>query len=141
MEIFTDGLRFKQIAVGAHHNLLLSEEGDLYGFGARMNGQIDGINYDGREEQCSILPISFPESVGKAKIKSIDARSLKSQMTTVDGQVWFWGGYFYDGRSLKSKDLKQLIDGFNLLNEEAGIPKDATILSYGMGFAHDTVLL
>jgi alpha-tubulin suppressor-like RCC1 family protein len=50
VEIFTDGLRFKQIAVGAHHNLLLSEDGELYGFGARMNGQLDGINYDGREE-------------------------------------------------------------------------------------------
>ena len=28
--------------------LLLNEEGDLFGFGARMNGQMDGVSYEGR---------------------------------------------------------------------------------------------
>jgi len=37
--------------------------------------------------------------------------------------------------------LKQNIEGFNLLNEEEGIPKDLPIISYGMGFAHDTVMV
>ena len=38
------------MAAGWHHNLLLADDGKLYGFGARMNGQLDGKNYDGREE-------------------------------------------------------------------------------------------
>ena len=38
IEVFTDGLKIKDIEVGWHHNLLLSECGELYGFGARMNG-------------------------------------------------------------------------------------------------------
>jgi hypothetical protein len=27
------------------------------------------------------------------------------------------------------------------LNEEEGIPKDKTLVDYGLGFAHDTVLI
>ena len=60
---------------------------------------------------------------------------------TEDGQVWFWGGYFYDGTSGRAIDLKQNIVGFNLLNEEEGVPKDKKILSYGMGFTHDTIMV
>ncbi len=38
VEVYTDGMKIKEISAGWHHNLLLSEEGKLYGFGARMNG-------------------------------------------------------------------------------------------------------
>ena len=75
IEIFTDGIKIKDISVGSHHTLILDEEGKLYGFGARMNGQIDGVNYDGRQEQCSIVEINLP---GDPKIKSIEASSLRS---------------------------------------------------------------
>jgi alpha-tubulin suppressor-like RCC1 family protein len=37
-EVFTDGLKIKDISVGWHHNLLLGEDGILYGFGARKHG-------------------------------------------------------------------------------------------------------
>lgn len=49
--------------------------------------------------------------------------------------MWFWGGYFYN------KYQKLCIEGFNLLNEEEGLPKDKRIVEFGMGFAHDTVLI
>ena len=54
---------------------------------------------------------------------------------TEDGQVWFWGGFFYD------KYQKMAIEGFNLLNEEKGLPKDKKIINFGMGFAHDAVMV
>jgi alpha-tubulin suppressor-like RCC1 family protein len=38
IEVFTDNLKIKQIASGWHHNLMLGEDGNLYGFGARLNG-------------------------------------------------------------------------------------------------------
>lgn len=50
VEVFTDNLKIKDISVGWHHTLILSEDNRLYGFGARKNGQIDGTNYEGREE-------------------------------------------------------------------------------------------
>lgn len=50
-EVYTEGLNIKQIACGNHHNLVLDDEGRMYGFGSRVRGQIDGINDDGREEQ------------------------------------------------------------------------------------------
>jgi hypothetical protein len=49
--------------------------------------------------------------------------------------VWFWGGYFYNNYE------KLCIEGFNLLNEEEGLPNDKKIIDFGMGFAHDTVLI
>jgi hypothetical protein len=37
--------------------------------------------------------------------------------------------------------MKQCIDGFNLLNEEEGLPPGAPIIQYGMGFGHDIVIV
>eukprot|EP00350_Pseudokeronopsis_sp_OXSARD2_P003350 CAMPEP_0170565002 /NCGR_PEP_ID=MMETSP0211-20121228/76157_1 /TAXON_ID=311385 /ORGANISM="Pseudokeronopsis sp., Strain OXSARD2" /LENGTH=185 /DNA_ID=CAMNT_0010885221 /DNA_START=70 /DNA_END=625 /DNA_ORIENTATION=+ len=59
-EVFTDGLKLTDMSIGQHHNLLMDEEGKLYGFGARLNGQMDGTNHTGREEQCSIMEIPVP---------------------------------------------------------------------------------
>jgi hypothetical protein len=54
--------------------LVLGEDDRLYGFGTRLNGQLDGTSYDGREEQCSIMEIKFPESMGASpKIKKFKA--------------------------------------------------------------------
>ena len=40
------------------------------------------------------------------------------------GEIFYWGGfYFGTGRRL-------LIDGFNLQNEEEGIPKDEKIIDF-----------
>jgi len=33
------------------------------------------------------------------------------------------------------------IDGFNLLNEEVGLPQGKQIAAHGMGFCHDAVLI
>jgi hypothetical protein len=50
------------------------------------------------------------------------------------GQVWYWGGYtFRDNKKL-------LIDGYNLLQEDIGIPKDKP-LTFGMGYLHDIVMV
>ena len=59
---------------------MLGRDGRLYGFGARMNGQIDGINGGTRQEQCSFFEIELPNGVGKEgqKIVEIDAKNLKS---------------------------------------------------------------
>lgn len=54
---------------------------------------------------------------------------------TDDNQVWFWGGYFYQ------EYHKYCIEGFNLLNEEKGIPQGKNIAEFGMGFSHDTVMV
>lgn len=48
IEVFTDGLRIKDISTGQHHNLLLAEDGQLFGFGARLHGQMNGVPNEGR---------------------------------------------------------------------------------------------
>mmetsp|Transcript_6257 Transcript_6257/g.5621 ORF Transcript_6257/g.5621 Transcript_6257/m.5621 type:complete len:134 (+) Transcript_6257:582-983(+) len=122
------------MSIGQHHNLLMDEEGKLYGFGARLNGQMDGTNHTGREEQCSIMEIPVPIPQGR-KIVKFKASNLRSYAFLDDNQVWFWGGYLYQNHK------RLFIDGFNLLNEEVGIPQDRKIEEFGMGFAHDTVMV
>ena len=59
---------------------------------------------------------------------------MRCQIVKENGEFWFWGGYFFKGHN------KVYIDGFNLLNEEEGIP-DKPIIQHGMGFGHDCVLI
>ena len=74
IEVYTDGLKVKEISSGWHHNLLLGEDGNLYGFGARLNGQFDGKSFSGREEQCSISMICLPDhDTNRSPIKSFKA--------------------------------------------------------------------
>ena len=92
------------------------------------------------------MPIKLPNGISGSqsspgsKIVSIDASNLRSMVKTADGQVWHWGGYFYDGTK-GNWSVKSNRAGFKLLNEEEGIPKGAKIASYGMGFAHDVVMV
>ena len=48
--------------------------------------------------------------------------------------MWLWGGYYYEGKN------RVLIDDFNLLNEEEGLPSHLKIVDYHMGFGHDVVM-
>ena len=107
IDVFTDGLKILDIAAGWHHNILLAADGNVYGFGARLNGQMDGKSMDGREEQCSIMQIPVPES--DSPIIGIKAQNLRSQIVRENGELWFWGGYFYQGHE------KLYISDFNLL--------------------------
>ena len=122
IEIFLDGIEIAKIVTGAHHTLILGRDGKLYGFGARKNGQLDGVNDGPIKEQCAIREIELPNGVGGEgqRIVDIKASNVRSQLTTEDGQVWFWGGFFYDCRDYFA--LKQRIEGYNLLNEEEGLP-------------------
>ena len=65
---------------------------------------------------------------------------MRSQAQLDNGEFWFWGGYIYQNYE------KACIKGFNLLNEEEGLSSlrsghEKAIVSHGMGFTHDTVLV
>ena len=66
---------------------------------------------------------------------SFQASNLRSQLVRENGEIWFWGGYFYRGTE------KCFIVDYNLLNEEEGLPNDKKILQHEMGFGHDTVMV
>ena len=60
---------------------------------------------------------------------------MRCQLERENGERWFWGGFFYKGVE------KLYIDGFNLLNEEKGIPEGKAIVQHEMGFCHDSILI
>ena len=66
-----------------------------------------------------ILP---DHDTNRSPIVSIKASNLRSQLVRENGEIWFWGGYFYKNYE------KHFISEFNLLNEEDGIPKDKKII-------------
>jgi len=94
---------------------------------------MNGRSQDGREEQCSIVEIPLPES--SSPIVEVHAQNLRSHIKRANGEIWFWGGFFYEGHH-----KLQIVD-FNLLQEEPGLPEGKNIVHFGMGFAHDTVLV
>ncbi len=57
---------------------------------------------------------------------------------TESGELWYWGGLFF------RKAKRNLIEGFNLLNEEKEFKEllegDERIIDMGLGFAHDLVM-
>lgn len=78
------------------------------------------------------MPIPLPES--SSPIVSMQAQNLRSSITRENGEIWYWGGYFYEGYE------KLQIINFNLLQEDEGMP-DKPVVKLGLGFAHDTVLV
>lgn len=87
------------------------------------------------------MQIRLPgDSSSQRSILDIQASGIRSQARLDNGESWYWGGYFY-------KDFeKASIYGFNLLNEEDGLSSvlsgsNKMIVSHGMGFAHDAVLV
>ncbi|CAI2368911.1 unnamed protein product [Moneuplotes crassus] len=128
-EIFLDGMKIKQIEVGNHHSMLLNDEGRLFVFGSNLVGQVTSKHSTGIVNY--LHEISLPSD---SKIERIKASNLRSCAFLENGEVWFWGGFFY-------REKKRLvIDDFNLLNEEEGIPSDVKIADYHMGFGHDVVM-
>ena len=129
--INTDGIEIVKIDWGNHHSLVLDSEGNLYGFGSKLWGQIDGELDSIRREQCNLVQIKLPSD---SKVVDFKANNVKSCAFLENGEVWFWGGFFYRSNN------RARIDGFNLLNEEDGIPNDHRIVDYCMGFGHETVM-
>ena len=97
IEINHDGIKIKQISVGNHHSLVLDHEGKIYAFGSRSKGQIDGEFDDGREEQCGLKEIILPSS---SKWVKVQANNVRSWAYLENGEIWFWGGYFYVSNNL-----------------------------------------
>jgi alpha-tubulin suppressor-like RCC1 family protein len=140
--LMLDGLKVKQIASGFHHNLVLSEEGKIYGFGSDAVGQIRARNNSEHQGFLSIhttgkdVPMTEIKLPTDAKWVKVMANNVRSCAMMDNGEVWFWGGYFYANERRK----KLFIDDYNLLNEEKGISDNWNIVDYQMGFAHDVIM-
>jgi len=85
-------LKIKEIKVGDNHNLMLTENGDLYGNGDNSAGQIDGdldrfIEYD-----CTPKKIELPST---SKIMKLFAKNNRSAAILENGMAFYWGGYCY----------------------------------------------
>jgi len=54
---------------------------------------------------------------------------------TNSGEIWYWGGFAYD------KYTRLVIEGFNKLSEDDGLPKGKKFADMGLGFASDIVVV
>ena len=121
----------KMIACGTKHSLVLGESGVVYGFGAKMHGQIDG-HRDGYEiEQGAALPIEIPS---QSRVKRIYAAFDRSAAIMENGEVWVWGGLDY--RYLEGEFYEEM----TLVNPLLPKKKDADIEDVGLGYMHTLLM-
>ncbi len=85
-------LKIKEIKVGDNHNLMLSENGDLYGNGDNSAGQVDGDLDKFIEYDCTPKKIELPY---KSKIIKFYAKNNRSAAILENGLAYFWGGFCY----------------------------------------------
>ncbi|MEM7011445.1 MAG: Calx-beta domain-containing protein, partial [Verrucomicrobiota bacterium] len=77
-----------RIVAGADHNLLLTADGQVYGWGRSDSGQIGVVPADGSVAN-RIAPLR--------DVVNITAGGNTSLAVTRDGRVWQWGASFWDG--------------------------------------------
>ena len=120
-----------KIACGTKHSLALGKSGVLYGFGCKINGQLDGFREGIDQEQSSPLPVILPSN---SKIKEIYAAFDRSAVLMENGEIWTWGGRDYrylDGDYYEKMTLiNPLIPNF----------KHEEITDIALGYMHTLVM-
>jgi len=91
------GRRFVAVAAGSSHSLALTEEGELYGWGAGV------ANGHGRDEPT---PQRVAALIGQ-RVKQVDAGGSASCAVTEKGELYTWGGNEF-GQLGHGDDLAQL---------------------------------
>ena len=88
----------KQISAGGSHSLALTEDGEVYSFGANSFGQLglgDG-GYSYHDEYDRTTPTLIDSFFfNNKKIKQVSAGSSSSFALTEDGEVYAWGRNYY----------------------------------------------
>lgn len=73
----------------------------------------------------------MPES--SSPVVEIGASNSRSYLRRENGEYWYWGGFFY------GTGAQEIISGFHLLQEDAGL-EGKEICGFQMGFAHCVVM-
>ena len=118
------------VVSGTKHTLALGQSGQLYGFGYRMHGQIDGYRGGIYQEQCSPTPIKIPS---QHKVKKVFAGFDRSAVILENGEVWVWGGD--DFRYLDGEYYEKM----TLINNDLPNPLDQ-VEEVALGFMHTLVM-
>lgn len=119
-----------KVCCGTKHTLALGESGTLYGFGAKMYGQLDGFRDGVDHEQAAALPIKLLSS---SKVVKIFAGFEKSGVILKNGETWIWGGM--DLRYLEG----EFFDEMTLVNPLIPKSKDTDIVDIGLGYMHTLI--
>ncbi|XP_066932881.1 E3 ISG15--protein ligase HERC5-like [Clytia hemisphaerica] len=92
-------LRFVQVAAGGWHSLVLSDSGDIYGWGWNESGQV-GIHSDHNTNNRTLTKEDIPKLIFSPTLldtpldvtfQTISTGSRHSAGITTDGSVYFWG--------------------------------------------------
>lgn len=126
--------KIKKLALGFYHTLALTENGELWAWGANGEGQL-GI---GSREAFVAEPRRVLSGI---EIKDIDASLNYSLAVASDGRVWAWGsnynGQLGDGTFEKRTVPAEVIGVSNVLQVAAGyrfavaLKDDGTLWAWG----------
>jgi alpha-tubulin suppressor-like RCC1 family protein len=84
---FPENTRFIKIAAGARHSLAIDSNGNVWAWGANLNGQLgNGTNID----SFGPTRVTFPD--GTPRIVTIAAGGHHSLALDANNNLWAWGG-------------------------------------------------
>ena len=83
--LIMEGVKFKDVSLGASHSGAITKDGRLYMWGDNTWGQLgNGTNED------SLIPIEI-EMPGKVKVKELELGENYTGVITEDGKIYTWG--------------------------------------------------
>jgi len=115
---------------------MLGEDGSIYANGDNSNAQVDGNLDNFLYYHCTPQKIRLPEN---SKVEKIYAKCNRSAVKLSNGNYYYWGGYSYNLDYPLNNQPKYV--GFNLLNNETGIPEDSKIFDFALGLFHDILII
>jgi alpha-tubulin suppressor-like RCC1 family protein len=132
---FERDIKIIDIKTGDHHNLMLSDNGELFANGDNSAGQINGNLEDFMYYHCTPQKVILPD---KENIKRIFAKTNRSAVELENGKFYYWGGNSYHNSYSIANQPKY--NGFNLFNEEPGMPSGSKIRDVALGLFHDCII-
>jgi hypothetical protein len=140
---YLNGLNIIDVSCGAHYTLVLTSEGDIYGWGFNGCGQTPDRNI----AICHPIPYKMNELIS-AKFKAISCGALHSLALTEDGRVFGCGFNIFGPLVQNLSNCCQLkpIETDNILIEKISCgQRNSLLLSneghiYGFGEFYDVII-
>jgi len=110
----------KEVEAGEYYSLLLTEDGDVYAWGANASGEL-GTGHTGGWSVPSPAPVRMADTTPLANVKDIEAGNDFFLALTNDGKVYAWGLNYSGQIGIGSSSTYYVTTPTEILNGATGV--------------------